>query len=386
MTTQTGGRASLILLLAAVAALGSSAMHMLVPALPFLAEGLRISAREAQLTISTCLVAMAAGQMGAGPLVDRVGRRQVLLGGLALFFAGSVGAALAPDIETVLACRVLQGLGGAAGVVTSRVIVGDMFGREEAGRRQATLMSVVLLSPAVAPVIGGAIVEASGWREIFATLAALAAVALVACAVKIRDAAQTPVARPPLLASYAVLARNRRFVLLVCSMGLSSSAMFMFLSVSPFLLVETWGLSERAAGFCYLIVALGGITGTRLYAVVERRADPVMAGLLLSILGGLLTVTASLLPVVDWPSLVVPVTATTIGVGLAAPGIIAKVVHVDASLSGTATSLAGAGQMGFAAIATALLGIVHAESLFAMSIAMVLASGGAFLCARMAAR
>ncbi|RZJ95994.1 MAG: MFS transporter, partial [Novosphingobium sp.] len=121
-TTASKGLAT-ILALAAISAMGSMAIHMLVPALPALAHELDLRPEQAQLAISVYLAGLGGGQLLAGPLVDRVGRRPVLLAGLALYIAGALASALAPGLPLLLAARLVQAVGGAAGVVTARVMV-----------------------------------------------------------------------------------------------------------------------------------------------------------------------------------------------------------------------------------------------------------------------
>jgi DHA1 family bicyclomycin/chloramphenicol resistance-like MFS transporter len=156
---QAGRRHGLrtIAILASVAALGSMAIHMLVPALPVLAGELGLNPARAQQVVSVYLGGLACGQLIAGPVADRWGRRPVLLLGLACYMLGAAGGALAANFPLLLGARLLQAMGGAAGVVASRVMVGDLFDRAEAASRQATLMTIVLLSPAISPVIGGSL-------------------------------------------------------------------------------------------------------------------------------------------------------------------------------------------------------------------------------------
>lgn len=172
MRTAAAPGPATILTLAAIAAMGSMAIHMLVPALPLLAHEMAVGEARAQQAVSVYLAGLAGGQLIAGPLADRLGRRPVMLWGLACYIAGALGAALAPAMPVLLAARLLQALGGAAGVVSARVIVGELYGREEAAARQATLMSIVLISPALAPVVGGVITDFAGWRAVFLMLAA----------------------------------------------------------------------------------------------------------------------------------------------------------------------------------------------------------------------
>ena len=161
-----------VILLGAIAALGSLSTQLLVPALPSIAADLGIGVRSAQLVIGVFLVGLGGGQLLVGPLADRVERRHLLLGGLALFAAGSLVAVFSKGLELLLAARLLQAAGAATGLVLARVLLNNMVPPERAVAAQASLMSIVLISPAVAPVLGGLLTELLGWRAIMALLCA----------------------------------------------------------------------------------------------------------------------------------------------------------------------------------------------------------------------
>jgi DHA1 family bicyclomycin/chloramphenicol resistance-like MFS transporter len=161
-----------VILLGAIAALGSLSTQLLVPALPSIAADLGIGVRSAQLVIGVFLVGLGGGQLLVGPIADRAERRHLLLGGLALFAAGSLLAAFSKGLEVLLPARLLQAAGSATGLVLARVLLNTMVPPDKAVAAQASLMSIVLISPAVAPVLGGALTEWVGWRAIMVLLCA----------------------------------------------------------------------------------------------------------------------------------------------------------------------------------------------------------------------
>jgi MFS transporter, DHA1 family, multidrug resistance protein len=124
-----------------------------------------VDAAAIQPVIALFLIGMGVGQLVAGPMADGWGRRRVLLGGLMVYAAGSLCAALAQGLDLILLSRLLQALGGAAGIVTARVLVHELSPPGRAAERQATLMAIVLVSPTVAPVLGGLIAQWLGWRH-----------------------------------------------------------------------------------------------------------------------------------------------------------------------------------------------------------------------------
>lgn len=388
-TAAASGSRLTILTLAAIAAMGSMAIHMLVPALPLIGADFGIGEARAQQTVSVYLAGLAAGQLAAGPLADRRGRRPVMLAGLALFIAGALAATIAPAPGWLLLARLVQAGGGACGVVTARVMVGDVFGPQKAAGAQASLMTIVLVSPAVAPVIGGALADLAGWRAVFGLLAlaggltfhaALHRLPETASPARSRNASHqaTPVR---LGASYLRLARNRRFVLTSATLALASSALYMFLGAAPFLLVHRFGLSSGEAGGALLVIAVASIIGTRLVVPVERRTSAMVLGTASSACGALIALGLALAGIEGAALLSAPVTLLGLGAGLAGPVAFNAVAFAEEGLAATATSLAGALQMLASGLAMTLLGMFAPLDPLRVALALMLATGAAFTCA-----
>ncbi|MEO9190054.1 MAG: MFS transporter, partial [Acetobacteraceae bacterium] len=155
-------------------------MHLIIPALPATAQALRVSEPAIQLTITLYLVGLAVGQLLYGPLSDRFGRRPTLIGGLVLFTAAGILTAIAPSAETLIAARVVQALGGCAGLVLGRAIVRDSATADRAAAQLALLTLVMSMAPAIAPAIGGYATAWAGWRAGFVMLAVIGMAATIA--------------------------------------------------------------------------------------------------------------------------------------------------------------------------------------------------------------
>lgn len=378
-----GRHRATIVSLAAIAAMGSMAIHMLVPALPLIAADFSIGEAKAQQVVSAYLAGLAIGQLVAGPLIDRAGRRPVMLTGLALFILGSVMAAIAPEPRFLLLARLMQAAGGACGVVTARVMVGDLFGPARAAGVQATLMTIVLISPAIAPVIGGTVADLAGWRAVFCMLALAGLLALLAALRRLPETAPPSQRdeRSGLIASYSKLARNRQFVLTVLTLGAASSGLYMFLGAAPFLLIHRFGLSSGEAGLALLWVAGASIVGTRLVVPVERRFSALIAGTASSALGATTALVLALLGIEGVVPLIAPVMLLGLGAGLAGPVAFNSVAFAEVRLAATATSLAGALQMLASGTAMSLLGLLAPVDPKRLGCALVAAAWTALVCA-----
>ncbi|MGE8135493.1 MFS transporter [Novosphingobium subterraneum] len=382
MSVERGYRTTIVTL-AAIAATGSIAIHMLVPALPLIAADLAIGEAKAQQVVSIYLAGLGSGQLLAGPMIDRLGRRPVMLAGLMLFIAGALAGALATTTGLLLAARAMQAAGGAFGVVTARVMVGDLFGKDRAAGAQATLMTIVLISPAVAPVIGGSLADLAGWRAVFALLALSGAATLAAAFWRLPETVQAGVAsaRSGLIASYAKLARNRQFVLTAATLGAASSGLFMFLGAAPFLLVHRFGLSSGEAGTALLWVAAASIVGTRLVVPVERRSSALIIGTGSSALGAGIALVLALVGIEGvWP-LIAPIMLLGLGAGLAGPVAFNAVGFAEPGLAATATSLAGALQMLASGSAMSVLGLFAPIDPLRLAVALVITTSTALCCA-----
>ena len=155
---------ALTALLALITALGPVSTDMYLPSLPDIGRLLSASAAEVQLTLSAYLIGFAVGQIAYGPFSDRHGRKPVLLAALTLFSLGNVACTFAPSIEMLIAARTLQALGGSGAIVVARAIVRDLYAGARAGRELSLMGAIMALAPVGAPMIGGVLQSAFGWR------------------------------------------------------------------------------------------------------------------------------------------------------------------------------------------------------------------------------
>ncbi len=237
------------LVLGLLSAIGPFAIDMYLPALPSIGQSLGASMGAVQASLMAFFISLGVGQIIYGPVSDMVGRKAPLYFGLVLFALGSVGCALAPDIETLVVLRFIQGLGACAGMVIPRAVVRDLHTGHDAARLMSLLMLVFSVSPILAPLAGSVLIEVFGWRAVFwaVTVAALLGLVLLATSL--------PETRPPedrvnssfasALAAYGVLLKDRHFLGLVFIGAFGISSFFAYLANSSFVLIDHYGLTPR---------------------------------------------------------------------------------------------------------------------------------------------
>jgi DHA1 family bicyclomycin/chloramphenicol resistance-like MFS transporter len=240
---------------------GPLSLDLYLPALPQLADDLGTSASAAQLSITACLVGLAVGQLVAGPLSDRLGRRRPLIVGLLAYVVASVACALAPSVMVLVALRLVQGLAGAAGIVISRAIARDLYSGRELMIFFSRLLLIAGLAPVVAPILGGQLSRIMSWRGIFGVLAGFGAVLLLAGWFGLRETL------PPerrivggfhlTLQGYNTLVHDRFFVGCALSSGLAGASMFAYIAGSTFVLQRIYGMSPQAFSLVFGCISLG---------------------------------------------------------------------------------------------------------------------------------
>jgi len=169
----------LILILGLLTAIGPFSIDMYLPAFPDIARGLHTTVADVTLSLSSFFIGISFGQLLYGPLLERFGRKKPLYAGLCIYLIASIGCALAGSVNALIAFRLLQALGGCAGMVAARAIVRDIFEVKENAKIFSTLMLVVAVSPIIAPTLGGYVTAVLGWRYVFAILMVISLVILV---------------------------------------------------------------------------------------------------------------------------------------------------------------------------------------------------------------
>lgn len=382
------GAASLTLLLGLLIALTPLGTDSWQPILPALAVDLGASVREAQLTVTTFFVGLALGQLVWGPLSDRFGRKPALAAGLALGFAASLACLVARSPEEVAAARFVMGLGLSTGPVIGRAIVRDLYSHERAAGLLARMVVVFSVVPIAAPLVGGLLLVAGGWRGVLWLYLAMCAALLAACTMALRETApepRAPVSARALARRYGEILRERRFLAPYGTQLLSQLGIFAFVSNSAFTLVNGMGVAAATYSAMFATVMLGQITGAWLSSrFVERvgLSRLLRLGTTAVAIAGVAAAALAWAGVAHWLAVVAPFMAYMFGTALILPNATAAALSPFPRSAGAASSVMGATQFAAGALVSTALGLLFDGSARPMASTAALAGVGAFLVER----
>jgi DHA1 family bicyclomycin/chloramphenicol resistance-like MFS transporter len=375
----------LFFILGALTAFAPLSIDMYLPGLPSLSREFGASPSEAQLTLSVFVLGLALGQAVIGPLSDLHGRRRPLLAGLAAYAGVSFLCALAPSVSVLASLRFLQGVVGASGQVIARAVVRDRNSGVAAARFFALLMLVTGLAPILAPILGGQLLRFTSWRGVFFILAAFGATLLVVAATGLEES--LPAANRQTgglgttLVTFRRLLTDRGFIGYALCTGLAFAGVFAYISGSPFVLQEIYGLSPQQFSLCFGFIAVGLVGASQVSGRLVGRVPPVRllaAGLIASVIGGvglLVAVTAGLGLVAVLPALFLVVAS----MGFINPNATALALSGRPQTAGSASALLGVLQMVIAAVTAPMVGIAGAGTALPMALLIATASVAALL-------
>lgn len=265
-----------LLLIGAMTAVGPVAIDMYLPGFPLIEAD--FGEQGVELTMATYLVGLSLGQLFYGPISDRFGRKPPIYAGFMLYIIGSFGCMLATNMGMLMAMRVLQALGACGGVVMGRAIVRDRCEPHEAARAFSTLMLIVALAPVLAPVLGGWVVTALGWRAIFAFQGAMGIVIVIAMhyvLAESRDPAHVvPLSFRNVARSYASLLRDPVFTGYTLTGGFGMGAMFCYVTGFPTVMTETYRMPPQQFGWLIGLNGLAFMAASRMNIVALRTIGP----------------------------------------------------------------------------------------------------------------
>jgi Bcr/CflA subfamily drug resistance transporter len=358
--------------------LGFLATDMYLPAFETIRTEFDTSQTWIGLSLSIFLLGMALGQLVYGPLSDRIGRKKVLLGGIAIFIIATAVISVAGNIEVFLIARFGQALGACSGTVIWQAVVIDRYQGKQSERIFATVMPLVALSPALAPLLGAGLEQFFGWRSIFAVLVGVGVILAVATS---RQAESAPLhlkqekIKTQLKRDYAQIIKSKKFIGNMLIFAACSAAFFAYLTGSPFIMTAM-GYSGADIGLSYLpqtVAFLIGGYGCRslLNKFTSKQILPWLITLFMVTVVVMFIVTVTTIPRTIWPILI-PFCFIAVANGAIYPLVISAALADFKNCSATAAGVLNFLQTMFCFIASSLVSAFSTHGLFAVTLIMLM--------------
>jgi DHA1 family bicyclomycin/chloramphenicol resistance-like MFS transporter len=379
-------RLRLALVLGSLTGLGPFSIDMYLPSLPSLARDLHASTSVAQLSLTACLLGLALGQLIAGPISDAHGRRRPLMLGLLVYALASGLCALTTSIWLLVVLRLIQGLAGAAGIVIARAIARDHYAGSELTRFFGLLMLVNGVAPILAPVAGGQLLRITSWHGVFIVLSLLGLALLTAVVLTLPESLpserRTTGGMRVTLRTFRRLISDGEFIGYVLAQGLAFAAMFAYISGSPFVLQDLFGVSAQTFSLIFATNGLGLIISGQVSARSamrwgERRV--LLTGLGLASAASL-ALLAAILGHADLRVILPALFVAVASVGTISTMSSSLALQNHGQEAGSASALIGVAGMLTGAVATPVVGLHGSHTALPMGIVIVVCHLSAALC------
>jgi MFS transporter, DHA1 family, multidrug resistance protein len=364
---------SLIVLLGSLGAFDPISIDMYLPSFPKIGQDLRASPSTVELSLTAFFIGLAVGQLIYGPLSDHFGRRKPLLAGMTVYFFACFGCAMAHDIRMLILFRVLQALGGCAGMVVTRAIVRDLFDKQRAAHIFSIMILISGIAPVLAPIAGGYLAEYFGWRSIFYVLGAFCFLASSSTALFLPEThhpVQKETSFAAVGATYRDLFHDRHFLGYALAGGAIFAGMFAYIAGSPFVLITLFGVPSQHYGWIFGTNAIGIVGFAQLNRLLLRRFDSESIMRIMVRCSALFAIALLLSALTiarrELFAFLVPLFLFVAVNGLIFPNSSAAALAHQGHRAGTASSLLGTLQWSIACLSSFLVSFFHNGTMFPM--------------------
>lgn len=365
-------------------AIGPFSIDMYLPAFPDIAAGLHTNVSQVTLSLSSFFIGISAGQLLYGPLLERYGRKTPLYTGLTVYLLASVGCALSTSVNALIAFRLLQALGGCAGMVTARAMVRDLFEVKENAKVFSSLMLVVAVSPIIAPTLGGYVTALAGWRSVFVMLILVALIILAGIYYLLPESKKPDpdfsLKPKPIINNFITVGRNPQFYTYALTAAIAAAGLYAYIGGSPHVFMEIYKVNERQYGWIFALIAMGLIGASQVNSVLLKTfsSEQIIKAALIcqSIIGFVLV----MITVLGWADLFITIFMIFIYLccqGFIFPNASALSLASFGHNAGTASALMGAIQMAIGATTSSVVSILHNNTAIPMTFVMACCSIGA---------
>lgn len=375
----------IIFILGLLSAVGPFSIDMYLPGFPSIATSLHTTIDQVAYSLSSFFLGVCVGQLICGPLLDRFGRKIILITGLSLYIAASIGCSLSSSVEMLIAFRFLQALGGCVGMVAPNAIVRDLFPISESPKIFSMLILILGVSPILAPTVGSFLIAHYSWPLVFVVLAIVAALILAAVIrwlAESRGPDKSVSLRPLNIArAYRNVLREPQFVTYALAGAIAAASLFCYLAGSPFIFMKLYGVSEQQYGWIFAAIAAGLITSSQMNNLLLKKfSSPQILKAVIAIQAtiGILLVVGTYWNILGLYGTILLIFLFLSCQGFSFPNSATMAMAPFHKGAGSASALMGALQMALGASASALVGILFNGTAMPMVIIMASCSIAGF--------
>lgn len=362
----------LVFILGAITALTPLAIDMYIPAFPQIAADFGVPVARVELSLTFFLIGLAIGQLFYGTISDKYGRKKPLYAGMLLAIGATITCAFIKDPNLFLFCRFVQAIGICGGAVIARAMVRDLFNHHESARFFSFLILVMGVAPILAPLLGGYVAEYMGWHAIFLFIGGFTTLLLITVAAALPE---TNKGNPEVRISrsfqaYREVLRDPSFLRMALSGAFVMAGMFAYVTGSPFVFIQYYGIPADKFGWVFGLNALGFIVMSQVNRTLITRfkfESILKTGFLIVGFACLLLILAGLAnaPMIGFGAAIFLYVAT---MGVVLPNSAAMAMAEQASRAGSASAMLGSLQFGIAFVASGAIGLAHAQTQLPLAI------------------
>jgi len=367
----------LILILGSLSTISPFSIDMYLPGFPAISEDLGVNISQVQLSLTAYLVGIAVGQILYGPLLDRYGRKKPIYAGLIIYIISSVICAFSTSLQSLIAMRFLQALGGCVGMVGSQAFVRDVFPMRKTAQAFSSIILVIAVSPMIAPTLGGYITVAFGWPAVFIMLAILTLLILAATYFLLPEGKKADPGislRPKaILDNFILVSKQPQFMIYALAGGIATSATFAYIAASADVFLNLFKATEQQYGWIFAFVASGMIGSAQFNHFLLKRFTSqqlVKYALTYQTMVGAIMVAGVVFNWYNLVGLTVVIFFFVLGQGLTGPNSAALALAPFSKHAGSAASLLGSFRMLMGGVITVWVSAWHDGSALPMVIAM----------------
>lgn len=367
----------LLFILSLLCGLTALSIDMNLPAYGSLQQAFHTDESHVQLTLSLFLIGYSVGQLICGPMSDHFGRRPVLLWGLVLFTVSGFLCGISQSLYVLISFRFVQGAAASVGAVLSRAIIRDIYNKEQIASALSRLTQVVMIAPMLAPILGTIVLNVWGWRAIFYTLTALGMISWLAAYTKLPETLKqrdhnSGNLRHVFKSFVQIIKHPVTFRYMVANC-LVYSAMFCYVSMSPFIYMEVYKIPRTYYGLLMAVPVLFLVFGaTANKFLLKRHVTETLLqwGINLTVFSGLVMCALVLMQIPHIAVVILPMCMYMFALGIVSPNLTAVAISPYPNHAGVASSLIGGLQTFVAAIASAIATYFYTQNAASFAIAV----------------